>query len=439
MKKIILFTAIIFAFVSIQCVIAEPIKGNIITNLDKKLKIVYGDKAIISLGKIHGVIKGDIMGIAKSTDMYLTDPIGKCAVQKTYESTSVCEIISMKQEIENKNIVYMEGLRLSNPALFNDMVRLLDTIVEPYKPYDPIRVYVHDVYDESNNTTAFSERLKEDLMNSFKQKRRMTATKNIYKNYINYQNHYFNWDINRFNEDAVNKLKNSMKTFNIDVVLTGVYQIKGNALNVALLIIDRNWSDKIMSLALSAKDYSSAVAEVVAPYKPFKEKELVSYSMMLSHKDYFPTREEQREIIRRESEKELNFKYKFQNDKSRFNRISPGAVNVKVNKEQIDGIPKGFSYEKEFEKGRKRLLVSFVPIVFENEDEIFELKKEISKEIILDLKDENNVSIDMVLDATYGKEKIDIKVFRKTVKEPIMMRSVPSVTVKGAAIELYKD
>jgi len=69
MKKIILFTAIIFAFVSIQCVVAEPIKGNIITNLDKKLKIVYGDKAIISLGKIHGVIKGDIMGIAKSTDI----------------------------------------------------------------------------------------------------------------------------------------------------------------------------------------------------------------------------------------------------------------------------------------------------------------------------------------------------------------------------------
>jgi hypothetical protein len=439
MKKIILFTAIIFAFVSVQCACAELIRGSIITNLDKKLKIVYGDMAIISLGRIHGVIKGDIMKIVKSSDVYLTDPIGKCAVQKTFQSTSICEIISMNQEIENKNTVYMEGLQLRDPKLFNDMIRLLDSIVEPYKPYDNIKVYVHDIYDEKNNTTAFSEKLKEDLVNVFRQKRRMTATKNIYKNYINYQNHYFDWNINRFNEDAVNKLKNSMKTFNIDVVLTGVYKINGDVLNIMLLIIDRNWRDKTIGLTLSAKDYSAAIAEVVAPYKPFKEKDLVEYSMMLSHKDYFPNRDEQREIISQQSEKELNFRYKFQSNKSKFNRISPGAVNVKVNKEQIGDIQKGFLYEKEFEKGRKRLLVSFVPILFENEDEIFELKKEINKEIILDLKDENNVNIEMTLDATYGKEKIDIKVFRKTVKEPIIMKSVPSITEKGSTIELYKD
>ncbi len=439
MKKIILFTTIIFAFASIQFAGAESIKGNIVTNLDKKLKIVYGDKAIISLGKIHGVIKGDIMKITKSSDIYLTETIGKCAVQKTFESSSICEIMAMKQEIENKNIVYMEGLQLSDPNLFTGIVKLLDNIVEPYKPYEDINIYVNDIYDENNNTTVFSERVKEDLMYAFKQKRRMIVTKNIYKNYINYQSHYFNWDIHRFNEGAVNKLKNSMKTFNLDVVLTGVYQIRGDALNVAFLIIDRNWRDKVMGLTLNAKDYSGAAAEVVVPYKPFKERELVSYSMKLNHKDYFPTRDEQREITSNESEKELNFKYKFQNSKSKFNRISPGAVNVKVNKEQIDDIQKGFLYEKEFEKGRKRLLVSFVPILFENEDEIFEIKKEISKEIILDLQDENNVFIEMVLDATYGKERIDIKVLRKTVKEPIVMKSVPSVTDKGAAIDLYKD
>lgn len=439
MKKIILLTAILFAFTSIQFVGAEPIKGSIVTNLDKKLKIVYGDKAIISLGKIHGVIKGDIVKITKDSDVSLTEQIGKCAVQKTFESTSICEIISMKQEIENNNTVYVERFRTIDPNLLNQMIALLDSIVEPYKPYDNINVYVHNIYDEKNNTTLFSERLKEDIVYSFQQKSRIATTKDVYKSYIGYQDHYFNADGYTFNEHNVNKLKNSMKTFNIDVLLTGVYKIKGDALHIALLIVDRSRPVKIMDLKLSAKGYSEAVAAVVVPYKPFQEKELVSYNMMLKHKDYFPSREEQREIIRRESEKELNFKYKFLNDKSRFNRISPGAVNVKFNKEQITDMQKGFSYEKEFEKGRKRLLVSFVPILFENEDEIFEVKKEISKEIIIDLKDENNVSIEMMLDATYGKESIDIKVFRKTLREPIIMKSVQSVTDRGSAIDLYKD
>lgn len=439
MKKIILFTAILFAFTSIQFVGAEPIKGSIVTNLDKKLKIVYGDKAIISLGRIHGMIKGDIVKITKDSDISLTEQIGKCAVQKTFESTSICEIISMKQEIENKNIVYMERFRTIDPNLFNQMIALLNSIVEPYKPYDNINIYVHDIYDEKNNTTLFSERLKEDILYSFQQKSRIAATRDAYKSYIGYQDHYFNADAYTFNERNVNKLKNSMKTFNIDVLLTGVYKIKGDTLNIALLIVDRNRPVKIMGLKLSAKDYSEAVASMVVPYKPFQEKELVSYGMMLKHKDYFPSREEQREIIRQESEKELNFKYKFLNDKSRFNRISPGAVNIKFNREQITDIQKGFSYEKEFEKGRKRLLVSFVPILFENEDEIFEVKKEISKEIIIDLKDENNVTIEMMLDATYGKESIDIKVFRKTSREPIIMKSVQSVTDRGSAIDLYKD
>ncbi|HOJ42931.1 MAG TPA: hypothetical protein PK800_02315, partial [Syntrophorhabdaceae bacterium] len=100
---------------------------------------------------------------------------------------------------------------------------------------------------------------------------------------------------------------------------------------------------------------------------------------------------------------------------------------------------KGEIYEKTLEKGLKRILVSFVPTLYDNELEIISLKKEIKKEILVDLKDEADVYIEMFLDSTYGNESVDIKVTRKTIDEKIRLKPVKTLIEKGPTIELYRD
>ncbi|MCX5810552.1 MAG: hypothetical protein NTX36_14500, partial [Proteobacteria bacterium] len=372
-------------------------------------------------------------------DSILIGHIGKCAVITTYDSTSVCEVIKLSAEAGKGDYVYINKLEYTDPLVYPLVFTLLNEVIAPYKPQEDIRVYVHNIYDEKNNITKFSEKIKEEIVAVFEQKKRMVVNTTSLKGYVNYQDHYFNSDTDKSNKGSIDKLKNSMEQLDINVVITGVYTIKGDSLKLKLYIVDRKWQDKTMSLMVNVKDYLNTIAETVIPYEPFKEKEFVRYSIILNHKDYLPDKDEQREIKEYESEKELKFKYKFADSKTKFNRISPGDVYLRVNEEEIGDIQKGVVFEKDLEKGIKRIFVSFAPTLFNNTDEIIELKKEIKKEIMLDLKDEDNISIEMMLDATYEKEKIDLKVVRKKIKEPIVMKSVTSEIDKKPAIELYKD
>ncbi|MCX5811018.1 MAG: hypothetical protein NT178_00505 [Proteobacteria bacterium] len=434
----LLFFLIILIFTN-RTFSEELVKGAIIATPQDVLSVGTGEKIITNLGKKDGLIIGDILKIVESDDDILIGNIGKCAVIKTEDSTSVCEVIKLSAEAGKGDYVYINKLEYEDHQIYPVSFRLLNEIIAPYEPQKNIRVYIHNIYDEKNNITKFSEKIKEEIASVFKQKKRMTVDTASLINYINYQDHYFNSDTDKPKKESIDILKNSMKRFDIDVLITGVYTKKNDKIYLKFYIVDRKWQDRTTYSILNAQGYLNALAETIIPYEPFKEKELVKYSIMLYEKDCLPDKDEQRAIIKYESEKELKFKYKFEDGKSKFNRINPGDLTLKVNREDIGGIQKGVELEKYFEKGKKRIFVSFVPTLSYNEDEIIQLKKEIKKEIILDLKDEDNISIEMKLDATYEKEKIDIKIVRKKVKEPIILKSVTSETDRKPAIELYQD
>jgi len=417
----------------------ELIKGAIITTPQNVLSVGTGEKIVINLGKKDGVIIGDILNLVESDDDILIGNIGKCAVIKTEDSTSVCEVIKLSAEVGKGDYVYINRLEYSDPQIDPIAFMLLNEVIAPYEPQKNIRVYLHDIYDEKKNTTKLSELIKGEIAFIFQQKKRVAVDTTSLKGYINYPDHYFNTDTDKPKNKSVDILKNSMKRFNIDVAITGVYTKKDDIIKLKLYIVDRKWQDRTMNTILNAKNYLNALTETIIPYEPFKEKELVKYSFMLYEKDFLPDKDEQRAIIKHESQKELKFKYKFEDGKLRFNRINPGDLTLKVNREDIGGIQKEVELEKYFEKGIKRIFVSFVPTLSHNEDEIMQLKKEIKKEIILDLKNEDNISIEMRLDATYEKEKIDIKIVRKNIKEPIVLKSVATETDRKPAIELYRD
>ncbi len=442
MKKnaFLIVAILILIFLSSTSSFCEVIKGTIIGTTDDKLYVATGENIVINAGRNYGIIKGDILSIYKKDDRpAMVGEIGKCAVIKTEESISICNIIKSRVEAGKSDFVIFKRLVYSDPLLYPLIFTTLNEIIEPYENHKKIKVYVHDIYDENNNITEFSQEIKKEIINIFKEKERLSIDTKTLNEYMNFQDHYFYSDMDRSKEENIYTLKKKMQQFNVDAVITGYYKIKNNNLMVKLFLVDKNWEDKSIKIFTVEKDYTNKIAKIIKPYKPFKEKEFVDYKFVLNIKDYLPDVDEQREIIRLESEKEINFRFKFANTKYRFNRISPSDINIKVNDNFIRDIQRGEVYEKTFDKGLKRILVSFIPTLYDNELEIISLKKEIKKEILLDLNDEKDIFIEIFLDATYGKEVADIKVLKKKTDEKIKVTPVKTTTEKLPTIELYKD
>lgn len=442
MKKNAFILTIIFILIIFLCSksFCEVIKTTIIGTADNKLYVATGESITINAGKNYGIINGDILSIYKKDDKpVMVNEIGKCVIIKTEDNISTCNIIKSRIEAGKGDYVMLKKLEYSDSQLYPLIYTTLNEMIAPYENHKKIKVYVHDIYDEKNNITEFSEIVKEEILNIFKQKERLWIDTSVLKEYMNFQDYYFFSDIDRSRQKTIYTLKKKMEQFNIDVVITGYYTIKNNNLMVKLFLVDKNWEDKSIKIFTVEKDYSNNIAQIIKPYKPFKEKEFVDYKFILNIKDYLPDRDEQREIIRLESEKEMSFRFKFANSKFRFNRISPSDINIKVNDNMIRDIERGDIYEKTFEKGKKRILVSFVPTLYDNELEIISLKKEIKKEVLLDLNDENDINIEILLDASYGKEFADIKVLKKKVDEKIKVKPVQTIIERLPSIELYKD
>ena len=442
MKKSIflLFLVIIMIIFYGSKSLCETERVTIIGTEDDKLYVAQGGNIVINAGKNIGIIKGDLISIYKKDDrLTLVDEIGKCVIIKVENNKSTCQIIKSKIEVGKGDYVFLKKLEYSDPHFYPAIYATLNELVEPYKNHEKIKVYVHNIYDEKNNITELSEMIREEILNIFKKKERLAIDTMVLSEYMNFQDHYFYSDIDRSKQENISNLKDKMKQFNINAVITGYYTIKNDNLILKLFLIDRDWEDKSIKIFTTTKDYSNKIARIIKPYKPFKEKEFVDYKFVLNIKDYLPDSDEQREIIRLESEKELNFRYKFTNSKLKFNRISPSDINVKINDDLIRDIQRGEEYEKKLEKGKKRILVSFIPVLYDNDIEMFSLKKEIKKEILVDLNDEKDIYIEIFLDSTYGKEFADIKVVRKKFDEKIRLRPVKTVIERQPTIELYRD
>jgi len=65
-------------------------------------------------------------------------------VIKVNSDSSVCEIVKSKLEISKGNKAYISALTYSDKRFAPHIYNLLYRVVEPYEPYKPIKVYVHE-------------------------------------------------------------------------------------------------------------------------------------------------------------------------------------------------------------------------------------------------------------------------------------------------------
>ena len=431
MKKIILFTTIIFVFVSIQCFGEDYIKGKIVSNLDKKMKIVYGDKAIITLGSNHGVIKGDIMNIARPADVYLADPVGQCAVQKTFSSTSICEVIKMTQEIESGQVVFMKKLEFNDPRLFPDIFRLLQNLVEPYAPYKDISIYVFNIFDENRNITKFSESLKDEIKYIFSQKKRIKfVSDDVGKIFTAYSP-------NELSEK--NKvLEGYMKKDNIDALITGQYEIRDGKVLITLYKIDSNWGVAKRQGSIDGTSYGNLLTTVTVPYAPAKKEQNVICNFIYKPVRHKPLKNEKHEYIVSTAQNDPFLLYSL--ERVDFNVVGPVEFKLKVDNDVLD-FEKENGYRILLRTGKHEITASFKMGFYFNETLMFTSPNECKgcrKNVVLQLDKDNEINVEVIADPLYDREKIDFNVYTKVVTNRPVLKPI-SIKEKIVPVETFKD
>ena len=177
-----------------------------------------------------GVIKGDIFTIYAQADMMLTAPIGKCAVIQVYDTRSVCEIIKMKQEI-GKDIITLKKIAYDDALIFPSIFTLLTKVVEPYSPEKKIKVYIYQIFDENNNVTELSQKIRKEMVKVFFQKDRIISAGKLITPALHA---YLPGEYDEYNKTIEGYLQKD----NIDVIISGTYKIMGDKI-ADLLLQDR--------------------------------------------------------------------------------------------------------------------------------------------------------------------------------------------------------
>ena len=411
-----------------NCFGEELVQGKVIGTTQDKLGIAMGEEAIINLGRNNSVIKGDIFEIIASKDIELTGAIGKCAVIKTYDTTSICKIIKSKVEIEKGNIVSCKKVLYSNDQLYPLIFKVLDKLVEPYAPNKEITVYIYNFFDDKNNVTEFSEKLKKEMKNVYAQKNRIKLIGDeTGRGIFVFPDQYSYEELIKFMEDY-------MRKDSIDVLITGTYKTNNENIELTIYHVDKNWEDLKFVFSISSKDYGESLSKVTVPYKQLARQEAVCN---LSYKPFYyvPRKDEKKDVVLYESEKNPFIEYDI--TKSDFNIISPLDFKLKVDNSTVkfDGRSE---YKIALPIGTHTISASFKRGFYYNDSLVYTSNSELKKDILLSIDKTDDVNIEIYINPVFGKENINFKIYKRIERDKKVLKPIiQSATEKP--IEVYKD
>lgn len=442
MKTITAVIICISILISMNCLAANntttmPIStndttvGQVIGNLDNKFKLLLGDKAITNLGKKSGVIKGDIFTIYGKTDTRLIDPIGRCAVVEIFDSTSICEIIKMKREVGMDNVA-INKLKYSDANLLPSVFALLTKIVEPYPPEKEIKVYIYDVFDEKNNVTKFSEKVKKEIKKVFFQKKRI---KSIGENISPALFAYLPGEYNEYNKIIEDYLKKDR----IDVIISGTYRVEGDKIELSFYKIDKNWEDLALDTMIPGKPYAELVSSVVVPYSERKKEKTVHCNIIYKpvyHKTI--SRDERNDIINYETRNNPILEYTLR--RAEFNIVIPVDFTVTIDKNEVK-FDKQKSISIPLATGNHEIKATFKKGFYYNDTFLVSLSDQenvVSKTAMLTIDKPEDLVMEIEANPLPRKENIIFKVYRKSTRNAVMVKPVQKREILRP-IESYKD
>ena len=254
----------------------EYLQGEIIASFADRLDLSLGDKVILSLGRSLGVAKGDIAKIARrDADDPLSNASGQCAVIETDETSAVCEIIRSRMEMHTGDVAFLKSVKAYADAAFYQLaLRTLQSAVNPYAPSRKLSVYVYGIFNENNEVTGLSERIRREIVEVFRQKSRIKLAESSATMEAFYPTDDVHW---------VSDVRQFMKKANIDVLVTGSYQIQGDKVMISIYKIDLSRDDRKIDYPVAVQDgYAQLASEVRVPYQEISKKEQVFCTFALT-------------------------------------------------------------------------------------------------------------------------------------------------------------
>ena len=431
---LISFTVLLLLSVSLTAFSApQLVTGEITTAiiLQERIHLSVGDKAITNLGAKDGLLKGDILLVTSRIDYLKEKPIGQCAVTNVEAKSSICEIITANMEIPRGSNVSFPTMHYSMDKFYPAAYRILSKSVDPFPPYEKVKISVYDIFDNNNNITKFSERIKQEMKDVFAQKKRvqLVEPKTVKKDFFLYP------------EDIKNSYglrTEVMETLGVDVFITGSYSLSNDTATLTIYKFDKNFNDEKITflLPLSTVEIASA-QEIIAPFKPLPKKEYISCTVALKDLQYVPQKEEKRDIIGHEAGTDIFKTYDLR--RTNFNIISPVDIHFKVDDQNVN-----FSGKNEapvlLTKGTHKLSASFKRGYFFNtrDPKLYISEKSVEKEVILSIEKDASLYIDVSLNPSFEGENIDFKIYDVSVKKTQLLKTIIK-TEASKTIEFFKD
>ncbi|HEX2966391.1 MAG TPA: hypothetical protein VHO84_11420 [Syntrophorhabdaceae bacterium] len=395
------------------CYARDMIRGEITDAIRERVALSTGDNVTISLGKNHGLIKGDIGNIISRADNKLTT--GRCVVLEGRNASSTCQIIESFREIGRGDIVIFEQVDYRDRALFLPIIDVLDSAVKLYHPHEKVQILVHEVFDASNNVTKFSEKVRGELTYIASQKKRIgVSTSRQFPDFSYYPNEY---------GASSPQVKNFLKNNGFDLVITGTHVTNGNGVELSFQRIGQGDNDRVIVFPVSTGLVSLGNPDkIVLPYVKREKRVDSACSLLYKPQQYVPLKEEKAGIIKEEAAanpfKELNLK------RVEFNIISP--VQFKVT---IDGVALNIDENNIGQailgNGSHRIHASFKRGYYSGESLLYTSIKEYSRDALLELNKGEELTVEVVADPMPDKtDALSFKVYRKAEREKHALRPI---------------
>jgi len=426
------------AIVSILCGYshsAEYVTGQVASAilLQERINLTVPDRAVVNIGPKDGLIKGDILFVTTGPNVELANQIAECAVIRFVDDkSSVCQIVRAKSEVERGNYASIKRLNRGDERFFPAAFDTLSRTAEPYEPYRKINVFVYEIFDENNNITRLSKRIKKSISDAFAQKPKFRMKAGVEaKDFLFYPDKY--------RETSV-ALSQTMSRSGIDVFITGSYTTNNGVLNLNLIKFDRNYGDETANfqIPLTSISEQEQALQIVTPYRPIQKREYVSAKMTIKQGQYLPQKDEVNDIINYEGGGDVFTANTLK--RTGFNIISPVNVTVRIDGEPVNLRGKDEVVLPALEKGVHKITASFRRGYFSNNraNLLYSSTKDIEKEVMLSIAKDGEIFMEFKMNAAFEKDPIDIRIYRQNERKHVFLKPVHR-TESGKSVDFFKD
>jgi hypothetical protein len=412
---------------------AQSVTGEIVSSiiLQERIYLNVGDKAVINLGSKDGVIKGDILIVTTRIDVMKEKPIGQCAVTSVDVKSSICEIITSNMEIPQGSNVSIPVMYYSMEKFYPAIYKILSKSIDPFPPYEKVKISIYDIFDTQNNVTKFSDRLKQEMKDVFAEKKRVRIVdpKTVKKDFFLYP------------EDIRNSYglrTEVMETLGVDVFITGSYTLNNENASFIFYKFDKNFNDEKITFQVPLSSFEVASAqEITSPYKPIPKKEYIPCTVAYREYHYTPQKDEKRDIIGHEAGRDIYKAYDLR--KTNFNIVSPVDILFKMDEQSVN-----FTGKTEapilLTKGTHKLFASFKRGYFYNtrDPKLYVSDKPLEKEAVLTVEKDASIYIEVLFNPSFEGENIEFKVYNVSEKKTQLLKTIIK-SENTKAIELFKD